>query len=70
VADLEDGDDMRMIQRGQRAGLVPESAEAVVVSLKRVRQELDGDLAAELLVEGGVDDAHPAFANAAADSIP
>ena len=70
LADLEDGDDVRMIEGGERSGFVAESSEAVVVSLKCGRQELDRDRAPQLLVEGAVDDAHPAFADAVADTIP
>jgi hypothetical protein len=70
LTDLEDGDDVGVIESRERACLVPEPAEAIVIALSGGRQKLDGDLAAQLLVEGSVDDAHPAFADAVADPIP
>jgi len=59
-----------MVEGRERAGFVPEPSEAVVISLTCRGQELDGDRAAQLLVEGAVDNAHPAFADAGADPIP
>ena len=59
-----------MVEGGQRAGFIPEASEAIVISLTCRGEELDGDRAPQLLVEGAVDNAHPAFADAGADPIP
>ena len=37
--------DVRMVQRGERAGLALESREAVRIGREELRQDLDGDVA-------------------------
>jgi hypothetical protein len=55
-------DDVGVREAGEGLGLAQEAGAAVgVVARSRVEQ-LDGDLAVELLVVGGVDDAHAAAA--------
>ena len=61
-SEVQDPRDVRVAQRGQHLGRAPE-ADRVVLARLRVAQDLDGDLAVELVVVGGVDDAHAALAN-------
>ena len=49
-ADFVNGEDVRMIQRGDRAGFLLEATEAIGVGGERRGQDLDGDVAAEARV--------------------
>ena len=62
LADFEDRDDVRMIQRGRGARLERETREAFLVREEVFRQDLQRDLAAEPRVRRAVDLAHPAGA--------
>ena len=61
LADLVELAHVRVVDRGRGAGLPPEPPARRVVGAER-RHLLQGDGAAEPLVPGGVDDAHPALA--------
>jgi hypothetical protein len=65
-ADLVDADDVGVGQAGHGLGLAQEAGGGVGVGAVAV-QELDGDLALELLVVGGVDDPSAAAAELADD---
>ena len=56
-----DGSDVRMIQRGQNSGLALEAGEPLQVLCKYLRQNLNGHLPAQSLIEGAIDLTHPAF---------
>ena len=63
-ADLVDVDDVGMRDAGEGLGLAQQSglAEAGPLAAQAGQHELDGELALELLVVGGIDDAHAALA--------
>jgi hypothetical protein len=68
VADLVDRDDVRVGDPRQRLGLAEHAvAGGRVPHAGLVAQHLHGDLAVELVVVGGVDDAHAARAQAGED---
>jgi hypothetical protein len=69
-ADVEEGDDVGVRELGHGLGLAQEAgaAEVLLLAAGEARvQELDGDLAVELGVIGGIDHAHAAGAEAAED---
>ena len=68
-ADVVDGDDVGVGEAGHRLGLAEEAGGAGAVGVLAAAQELDGDLAVELGVVGGVDDAHTAGAEAAEHDV-
>ena len=70
-ADVVDGDDIGVGEAGHRLGLAQESGGAggFAVAGSAAVDELDGDLAVELGVVGGVDDAHAAGAEALEDDV-
>src|SRR5262245_3076029 len=61
LADLVNGDDVRMIEGGGYARLLREAPHAPCVSRELGRQQFYGDFAAELRVLGQPDLTHPAF---------
>ena len=61
--------DVRMVQRGKRAGLALESREAVRIGREELRQDLDGDVTFKLRVAGAIDLAHPAHADLGQDLV-
>ena len=63
VADLVDGDDVRMIQRRGGARFLLEAADRVAVAGQARAEQLDGDLAAEPRVVCEIDLAHAAAAD-------
>ena len=65
-SEVQDPRDVRVAQRGQHLGRAAE-ADHVVVARRSVAQDLDGDLAVEGVVVGGVDDAHRAGAEVVED---
>jgi hypothetical protein len=65
--DLVDGDDIRVREAGERLGLVAQVGPAHAVLGEGAAQELERDLATELLVLGGEDEAHPALVELAED---
>ena len=69
VADLVDGDDVRMIQRGDGARFLFEAADRVAVAGQPVAEELDRHLAAEPGVVREIDLAHAAAADEGQDLI-
>jgi hypothetical protein len=66
AADLEDGDDVGVGQAGHGLGLAEEAVVAGAGEAGGV-EELEGDLAVEELVVGGINDAHAALAEAVDD---
>jgi ABC-type hemin transport system ATPase subunit len=69
VADLVDRDNVRMVQRGGRAGLLDEPAHALVVAHQLGRQDLQRDRAPEHRIVRPVHLTHPACAQATRDLI-
>ena len=70
-ADVVDGDDVGVGEAGEGLGLAQEEGLAVAgaVAVDLAVHELDGDLAIELGVVGGVDDAHAAGAELVDDEV-
>ena len=64
-----DRHDVRVVEAGQNARLAVEKLAARLVVEDVPRQLLDRDAAAERAVDPGEDDAHPAFADGAADVV-
>ncbi len=62
LADLVDGDDVRVIEGGRGPRLLCETAHPLRVGRVALGQELDRDLALEILIERAPDFAHPARA--------
>ena len=62
VADIEDADDVRMVQRGGGLRLLTEAAPRAVVRLEAVAADLECDVAPKPRVTGEVHLAHPAGA--------
>ena len=60
LADLVDGDDVRVVERGGGARFLREAAHPAFVPGEFVRQQLERDPAPEPRVAGQVDFAHPA----------
>ena len=69
VADVVNGADVRVVQRGDGAGLALEPAPAIRVCRDLARQHLDGDAAPQPIVVGTIDLAHAAFAERGDDLI-
>ena len=69
LAYVIDGQDVRVIERGGRKGLLLESTKPIGVGGKGRRQHLDGDLVAEPAVGGPIDPAHSASAQLAENSV-
>ena len=61
--------DVGMIQRGQELRLTLEPREAIGIAGEQVWEDLDRDVAIQLLVAGAIHLSHPAFAELARDSI-
>ena len=68
-ADIVDGADVRVLQRGNRAGLALEPRAALRIARDVERQHLDGDGPIEPRVAGRVDFAHPARAEQRDDLV-
>ena len=66
-ADIGDLDDVRVRQPDERADLAGEAAGELGVVHHRLARNLDDDLGVDVLVEGAVDEPHPAFAELGAD---
>ena len=58
-----------MVEGRGRLGFLPEPLLGRVVAGQIRRQELDGDLALQARVVGGVDDPHPAVAEFGGDGV-
>src|ERR1039458_1780753 len=69
VVNFVDGADVRMIQRRGRLGFALKTGERLRVFGYVLRQELEGDKAAEFHVFGFVDDAHPATTELLDDAV-
>ena len=68
-ADLVNRADVGMIHRGSRAGLAQQERAAASSSASAAAQDLDRDVAPELLVVGAIDLAHPAAAEQRGDPV-
>jgi len=68
-ADVVNGDDVGMIQRGSRACLLLETPQAVPIVSQGGFQYLEGDFAPQPVVAGAVHFAHPSGAYLLEDSI-
>ena len=62
VVDLVDGADVGMVQGRSSLGFALEAVQSLRILGQFIRQELEGDKAAEFYIFGLVDDAHPATA--------
>ncbi len=69
-ADLVDGADVRVIERGGRARLLQQAPTRVGIGLRLRRQEFQGDAAAELQVIGEKHLGHPAGPELGANDVP
>ena len=69
LAHVEDGEDVRVVERAGEASLLLEAVEALGGVAHLARQHLDGHVAAEAGVEGAVDLAHPAGPDRAQDLV-
>ena len=69
AADVVDGEDVRVGERGERPRLALEPRDPVGVARDGLGEDLDGDLAAETGVAGAVDLSHPAGAEWAEDLV-
>jgi hypothetical protein len=61
-ADVVDGEDVRMVERSDRARLLLEPPQALGIARNVGRQHLDGHIATETQIARAVDLAHPASA--------
>ena len=68
-SDVVDGDDVRVVERACRLGLLNEALLALRIGHLVVWQHLDGDGTIEARVAGPVDDTHPALAELRFDSV-
>jgi hypothetical protein len=69
LADIEDGEDVRVVQRRGGAGLAGEAGQGLRVGGELRGEDFEGDLAAEQRVGGEVDVTHPAGADLRADLV-
>ena len=69
LSDLVDGHDVRMIQSRSEAGFALQTSQPGIVRCERGREKLERDLAAEPLIAGAINDAHPAHAGDGIHSI-
>jgi hypothetical protein len=60
--DVVNGADVGVIQGGSGAGFAAEALQSLRILVEFFREEFESDLAAELEIFGGVDDAHSASA--------
>src|SRR4029077_1364874 len=60
LADVEDGEDIGMVERGNRPGLLLEAAQAVVIASERFRENFHGDIASKPRVAGAIHLTHAA----------
>ncbi len=67
--DREDGDDVRMIERGDGTGFALEASEAIGVGRGVGRENFEGDVPLEFYVGGAIDLAHAAGAEGADDVV-
>ena len=58
LADLVNGDDVRVVEVGNRFGLVPEAAEIIRARQRSGPDQLDGHQAIELFLTCSIDDTH------------
>ena len=68
-AEVEDLDDVRVDELGDREGLAAEARDELLVVGQVLGQQLHGDLALEAAVEGEVDRRHPADAQASRELV-
>ena len=69
LSDIVNGDDVRVVEGGCRAGLLLEAAQPVLVCGRRLRQHLDCYVPIEPLIVRPVDLAHPADADLLDDAV-
>src|ERR1041385_8903242 len=69
LPDLVDGDDVRMVERGRGLRFLREAVDALAVVGDDGWQDFERDVAAEALVAGAVDVAHPAGGDESQDAI-
>lgn len=69
LADVIDGDDIRVIQCRRRFGFRDESSQAVFIAVELFAWKLDGDFAVETVVFGEPHFAHAALAELLYDPV-
>jgi hypothetical protein len=69
MAEVEDRQDVRVLELGDRFGLAAEAPDEVLVAGPLARQDLDGDQAIEATLVGQIDDRHTALPEEGVDSI-
>jgi hypothetical protein len=68
-ADVVDGDDVGVREAGERLRLAEQSGVRAGAAAAAAEEHLEGDLAIELRVVGGVDDAHAALTERAEHDV-
>ena len=69
VAVVEDGEDVRVRQRRDRARLALEARQRVGVTRGVGKEDFDGDVAAQARIAAAVDRTHPSFAEQRKDLV-
>src|SRR5262249_21254037 len=69
LANVVDGSDVGMIERGSEARFLKESRQALGIGGPLRREHLQGDHAAQASIFGAIDGAHPAFADLIENAI-
>jgi hypothetical protein len=69
LADIVDGEDVRMVERGGGAGFLLEALEAPRIGRESGGQDFDGDVTPQPGIVRAVDLSHPAGAERGADLI-
>ena len=69
VAQIVDGNDIGVVEAAGPAALLVEAGQHIVVAGEALGEGLDGHLAADLLVDAAIDDAHAAAAEHVDDLV-
>src|SRR5688572_21500199 len=69
MADVVEGDEVRVVESADRTRFLLEAAQPLVVADERGRQHFDRDVAAEAAVDSAVDNTHAAGADSALDLV-
>ena len=69
LAEVEDNEQIRMVERSSGASLLLEAAQAIGIIRQRLRQDLDGHFAADARIAGAVDLTHAAGAEGGDDLV-
>jgi hypothetical protein len=69
LANIEDGENIRVIQRSRGAGFLLEATQTIGVGGKTDGQNLDGDVASEPRIARAIDFAHAARSDGGKDLV-